>query len=510
MKNKRQKEIFRICRHLAGIKEADNRKLPNAGCVHFWSWLLIFCFFFSCLSCAVNPVTQKRELMLLSRSEEMAIGQRTDAEITSSYGLYPDARLNQYISDLGKKLAAVSHQPDLDFKFKVLDSPVVNAFAVPGGYIYLTRGILAYLNDEAELAGVIGHEIGHVTARHSAQLYSKAQVAQIGLALGAALSRTFQKFAGLAEAGLTIMFLSFSRENERQADDLGVLYASRAGYDGSRMANMFVTLQRLNPVSGRDGLPSWLSTHPDPPDRIEAIKRVAADWQTSNPGVKLAINREEYLSHLDGLTFGEDPRQGYLADQVFYHPLLAFEFPVPAGWKLNNTVSRVQLVSPQQDSAMVLTFAAESTPEEAAQAFINKNRVTVISTDRQTINGLQTSRLKFTLKTEEAELTGLAHFIQKNDRVFMFLGYTESAKFSQYARVLSDTLGGFKPLTDRTRINVPPEKIKIIKVARTDTLGNILKGYGYDESRQKQLAIMNGLELSDRLPSGTLLKIVVK
>lgn len=223
-------------------KSNSPSKLSKTGC-----FVLIVFLAIMSVSCAVNPVTQKRELMLLSRSDEMALGQQSDAEITATYGIYPDPVLSQYITEVGKKLAAVSHQPDLEFRFRVLDSPVVNAFAVPGGFVYMTRGILAYLNDEAELAGVMGHEIGHITARHSARMYSQAQIAQAGLVLGAALSKTFRQFAGLAQAGLTVLFLSFSREHERQADDLGVLYASKAGYDGSRMASMFISLQKLNP-----------------------------------------------------------------------------------------------------------------------------------------------------------------------------------------------------------------------------------------------------------------------
>lgn len=480
-------------------------KLFKTGC-----FVLIVFLAIMSVSCAVNPVTQKRELMLLSRSDETALGQQSDAEITATYGIYPDPVLNQYITEVGKKLAAVSHQPDLKFQFRVLDSPVVNAFAVPGGFVYMTRGILAYLNDEAELAGVMGHEIGHVTARHSAKMYSQAQLAQAGLVLGAALSKTFRQFAGLAQAGLTVLFLSFSREHERQADDLGVLYASKAGYDGSRMSNMFITLQKLNPQSGRDGLPTWLSTHPDPPDRIEAIKKAAAEWQAANPGAKLAVNRNEYLSRLDGLIFGEDPRQGYVKDSVFYHPQMTFQFPVPAGWKVNNTASQVQIISDRQDAAMVLTFAEGNNPDEAAEKFVSQNRVNVVGSDSQTINGYLTRRLQFTLQTEENSLTGLAHFIQKTDRVLMFLGYTESSRFNNYAQVFSATLGGFKPLTDPARINVTPEKIKIVKVARTDTLTNILKGYGYDETRQKQLAIMNAMELTDKVPAGTLLKTISK
>ncbi|MBC7348491.1 MAG: M48 family metalloprotease [Candidatus Aminicenantes bacterium] len=472
--------------------------------------LLIVFLIFNSFSCAVNPVTQKRELMLLSRADELALGQQTDTQVTSTYGLYPDPALHQYVSAVGKKLAAVSHQPDLEFHFQVLDSPVVNAFAVPGGYVYLTRGILAYLNDEAELAGVMGHEIGHVTARHSAQLYSKAQVAQIGLVVGAAVSKTLRKFAGLAEAGLSLLFLSFSREHERQADELGVLYASKAGYEGSRMSNMFVTLQKLNPKSGNDGLPTWLSTHPDPPDRIAAIKKAAADWQAANPGAKLAVNRDDYLRHLDGLIFGEDPRQGYVKDNVFYHPRMTFQFPVPANWKVNNTASQVQMISATEDAAIILTFAQGQTPDQAAQDFVTKNKLNVISSDSRTINGFLTRRLQFSLQTEEANVAGLAHFIQKDDRVLMFLGYTESAKFNSYAQIFSGILGGFQLLTDQARINVSPEKIKIIKAPRTDTLVNILKPYNYDEARQRQLAVLNALALTDRVQAGTLLKIISK
>lgn len=474
------------------------------------SQILIVFLILNSLSCAVNPVTQKRELMLLSRSDELALGKQSDAEITSTYGLYPDSALNQYVSNIGKKLAAVSHQPDLEFRFQILDSPVVNAFAVPGGYVYLTRGILAYLNDEAELAGVMGHEIGHVTARHGAQLYSKAQVAQIGLVVGAAVSRTFRRFAGLAEAGLSLLFLSFSREHERQADDLAVLYSSKAGYDGSRMSNMFVTLQKLNPQSGKDGLPTWLSTHPDPPDRIAAIKKAAADWQSANPDAKLTVNRDEYLQHLYGLVFGEDPRQGYVKDNVFYHPQLTFQFLVPANWKVNNTASQVQMISAAEDAAMILTFARGETPDQAAQDFVTKNKLNVAGSDSQIINGFLTRRLHFNLETEEGTIAGLAHFIQKDSRVLMFLGYTGAAKFNSYSQIFSDTLGSFKLLTNEARINVSPEKIKIIKVARADTLANILKPYNYSESRLKQLAILNARELTDQVPAGTLLKIIIK
>ena len=182
------------------------------------------------LSCAVNPVTGKREFMLLSEADEIKLGQQSDPSIVQMYGVYDDEKMQKYLDDLGSKMVAVSHRSNLKFDFKLMDSPVINAFAVPGGYVYITRGIMAYMNSEAELAGVVGHEIGHVTARHSAKQYSNAQVAQLGLGLGSVLAPEFAGYAGLAAQGIGLLFLRFSRDHERQSDDLGVEYATKVGY----------------------------------------------------------------------------------------------------------------------------------------------------------------------------------------------------------------------------------------------------------------------------------------
>jgi predicted Zn-dependent protease len=203
-------------------------------------------------SCAANPVTGKRELMLLSESDEIKLGQETDLQVVSEYGLYEDLGLTADLNGICQHLGKLSHRPNLTYHFKVLDASVVNAFAAPGGYVYFTRGILATLNNEAELAGVMGHEIGHITARHSAHQYSQAQLAQIGLGMGSLIGPGV--LSGLAQLGVGMLFMRFSRDNERQADDLGVEYSSRAGYDANEMANFFETLERMNPGSDRSGL----------------------------------------------------------------------------------------------------------------------------------------------------------------------------------------------------------------------------------------------------------------
>ena len=462
------------------------------------------------LSCSMNPVTGKKEFMLLSSGDELALGKQTDSEIVKSYGHYEGPALDSYISGIGKKLGALSHQPNLEYSFKVLDSPVVNAFAVPGGFVYLTRGILAYLNDEAELAGVIGHEIGHIAARHSAQQYSRAQAAQLGLGLGSVLSETFRKYAGLAQAGMSLLFLSYSRDNERQADDLGVLYSSKAGYDARNLANMFVTLERLNPGEGRDGLPAWFSTHPNPPDRVAAIQKGAQEWQSQNPQVRIATNRNEYLQKLDGLVFGDDPRQGYAEGQMFYHPGLKFQFPFPAGWTVNNTASQVQVFNAKKDAVILLSLAAEKTPAEAAQAFVTGTKATVVRSEGAQVGGFPAQRVLADVATEQGSLRVLSYFIKKDDVVYAFLGYTAQAQFQAHASAFDQTMSRFANLTDPARINVKPERLAIKKTARQASLRHALQGFGVAQDKLEAHAILNGMKLDDDLPAGTLIKVVAK
>src|SRR2546422_2039162 len=217
--------------------------------------------------CAVNPATGSRQLMLISESQEIAMGRDYDKQVAASIGLDPDSGLQRYIQQFGAPLAATSERPNLPWSFRVVDDPVVNAFALPGGYIYVARGILAPLNSEAELAGVVGHEIGHVTARHSVSQMSKQQLAQIGLAVGTIASPEFERFAGLASAGLGVLFLKYSRDAERQADDLGLRYMRRVNYDPREMPHVFELLTRVSQAQGGGRVPEWLAPHPQPQKR---------------------------------------------------------------------------------------------------------------------------------------------------------------------------------------------------------------------------------------------------
>jgi predicted Zn-dependent protease len=458
----------------------------------------------------VNPVTGEQELMLVSESDEIRLGRNTDGQIANTYGLYGDTDLGAYIQGLGQTIGKKSHRSHLSFDFKVLDSPVVNAFAVPGGYVYLTRGILSYLNSEAELAGVIGHEIGHIAARHSAQQLSKAQLAQLGLGVGSVLSQTFRDYASLAQFGVSVLFLKFSRDHERQADDLGVEYASKAGFDAGQMAHFFITLERLHPSSDQSGLPSWLSTHPDPPDRIRTVERRARQWANQLGRRDLQVNSQTYLLRIDGLVFGEDPRQGYVDDSVFYHPQLRFQFPVPAGWKTKNTPSEVKAVSPKGDAVISLSVISGSSHNAIARQFMANPNARVLDRRDNAVNGLPAEQVVTDMATQQGTIRVLSYFIQKDGLVYVLHAFSTRPAFRNFSPTFDHALNGFASLTDPKRINVEPNRIRIRATKKTMIFSEALKELGVPEKRLQDTALLNGKSLHETISAKTLLKIVEK
>ncbi len=312
---------------------------------------ILICTFLLLLaaSCAVNPVTGRRELSLISEKQEIALGEQTDKEIRSQYGIYDDPSLNQYVKRLGMVLAPHTHRPHLTYYFSVLDTPVVNAFAVPGGYVYVTRGILAMMNSEAELAAVLGHELGHINARHSVRRMSKLLLVQLGLGVGGALSETFAKISGVASVGIQLLFLKYSRDDEREADALGVEYSRKGKFNPGEMVAFFDSLQKLGDLSKGASLPGFLSTHPLTTERIQNVKAMLQEEDS-----QLRIQKNPYLKSINNMVFGEDPRQGYVEKNKFYHPQLRFFFTFPEDWTVKNTPSQVVLVSKDGNGALVL------------------------------------------------------------------------------------------------------------------------------------------------------------
>jgi predicted Zn-dependent protease len=417
--------------------------------------------------------------------------------------------LTAYLNDFCQRLGKVSHRPQLSYRFKIVDASVVNAFAVPGGYVYFSRGILATLNNEAELAGVMGHEVGHIAARHSAKQYSRAQLAQVGLGVGAVFIDS-PALSGLVQLGAGMLFLRFSRDNEREADDLGVEYASKAGYDSAQLASFFETLERMNPGSDRSGLPGWFSTHPSPQDRVQVVRARAKEWQERLGLRDSKVNREPYLRRIDGLLFGDDPGQGYVDGNIFYHPGLRFQFPVPTKWKLNHKPSQVQMVSEGEDAVILLSATSGSSSREAAREFVTKTGAAVIRSDGIQVNGLSTQRVTSEIRTEKADYRLMSYFIEKGKSVFVFHGLTSVERFQNYGPLFENTMRQFRELSDPRRIDVKPDRIRIRATRSSDTLENALRSLTVPNEKLKEVALLNGGNLNQIIPANTLIKVVEK
>src|SRR5919106_349414 len=300
-----------------------------------------------CLSlagCATNPVSGKREISLMSEAEEIAYGRQADAEIRREMGVYNDPELQRYVADIGDRLARLSHRPNLPWAFTVVDHQAINAFALPGGYIYITRGILPYLDDEAELAGVLGHEIAHVTARHAAQQYTRATGGQVGLIALGIFVPAARPFGDIASTALSVAFLKYGRDDERESDRVGMEYAAQGGWDPSGVPRFLGTLARVGELSER-GVPNFLSTHPEPAARVIETEPLAAKLAASGSGEH---NRDRYLEHIDGIVVGDNPKDGVVRGNAFLHPVLRFALEFPDGWEVMNTPSQVAAREPSQ------------------------------------------------------------------------------------------------------------------------------------------------------------------
>jgi len=380
------------------------------------------------LSCAVNPVTGKKELMLMSEKQELAMGLAYDPQVISQFGMYDDKNLQDFITRYGKKMGHISDRPQLDYQFRILDSPVVNAFAVPGGYVYFTRGIMAHFNNEAEFAGVLGHEIGHVAARHSAKQYSNSMLAQLGFAVGMIVSKDFRNYSDLAGMGLNLLFLKFSRNHESQSDKLGVKYSTKIGYDAHQMANFFHTIERIQLQSG-GGVPTLLSTHPDPGNRFTRVHQLATKEQSALPGKKLEVNRNRYLRMIDGIVYGDDPRQGYVENDVFYHPEMKFQFPIPSGWQTVNSPAQVQMAPKDGKAVMLLPLSNEKSLAAAKRAAIAQDSLQVLNSRNLRVNGNPAVQLNANLNPQ---VRLLMYLIQYGGNIYKFTGLTETPNFNTY------------------------------------------------------------------------------
>ena len=459
-------------------------------------------------SCARNPVTGQRELALISEEQEVAMGQQAAAEVEASLGLVDDADLQRYVQEVGATLAAGSQRPNLPWRFRVVEDATPNAFALPGGFIYVTRGMMNLMENEAELASVLGHEIGHVTARHTVQQMSRSQLAQLGLGLGAIFSPTVAQYGDLISGGLQLLFLKYGRDDERQSDDLGFQYALAAGYDVREMDDVFATLQRIGEASGRSSVPAWASTHPDPGERVQTAQQRAA--AIDRPVEQLRLDRAEFLGHLDGLVYGDDPRAGFFHQGRFVHPELRFSLAFPQGWNAQNTPQAVVAVSPQQDAAIQLTIAQAQSPQAAAQQFLSQQGIQAGQAFSESVNGVPAVASYFAAATQQGTIEGMVAFFGYNGRTYQVLGYAPQGRFAQHDRTIRGVMGSFAPLTDPALLNVQPDRIRIVQLTAPTTIAALAQRYPSSASAD-ELALLNQVpDASSTLPAGTAAKVVVR
>ena len=458
--------------------------------------------------CARNPVTGKNEISLVSESQEIEMGKQGAQEVAQSIGFVEDPELQAYVANIGKRMAAKSERPHLPWEFHVVNDAAVNAFAIPGGFIYVTRGLLAHMNSEAELASVLGHEVGHVTARHSVQQISKAQLATLGLGIGSILSSDVASVAGVASQGLGVLFLKYGRDAETQADQLGFRYALGLNYDVREMSNVFQTLNRASQAGGGGGrLPEWLSTHPNPENRVSKTQERLDTLQTSLANA--IVGRDEFLRQIDGITFGEDPRQGFFEGGMFYHPDMRFQLQFPEGWKTQNTPSAVVAISPKEDAMIQLGLAGSTPPREAASKFLNQQGVQAGEGSSRSINGNQAATSYFAAQTEQGVLEGIVSFISYGGRTFALLGYTPEGNLDSYDGEFRGAIESFDQLRNSAALSVKPAKLELVKVPREMTLAQFNEAYP-STTGITELAIINDLEGPESVvPRGRTMKRVV-
>ena len=463
-------------------------------------------------ACATNPATGKKEFSLMSEAQEIELGRQMDGEIRREMGVYDDPELQRYVSDIGLRLAKASERPNLPWHFTVVDAPAVNAFALPGGYIYLTRGILPFLNDEAQLAGVLGHEIGHVTARHSAQQYTKATTAGIGVTLLSIFVPEARPFQNVTETALGVLFLKHGRDDELQADELGVRYAAATGWDPAGVAGMLRTLSRLDEASGsRKGVPNWLSTHPAPADRVEKVQ--TAIRQTPSTAVGTAGRDEgQFLRRIDGIVFGDSPSEGIVRGNTFLHPDLRLSLTFPQGWEVQNTKTQVAAKAPERENYMLLQLVQNprGAIEQVAVGGMQQAGFRQLNGQRAEINGLDAY-----VGTYQGQLQGLgnvvtvaAHIVHERN-VYLFAGLAPANEFERVQQQFAGSIRSFRELSRAEAANIRPNRVDVYTVRGGDSWQSIAERTG-GMLKASTLAIMNNYDPGQPPRPGDRIKVVVE
>lgn len=487
------------------------------------SLLLASLLLTACGTTMVNPVTGQTERSVMSEDAEVAEGAKAHQGVLEEYGAYNNKVVQSYVNDLGQRLAAQSHRKQLQWHFTVLDSPEINAFALPGGYVYVTRGIMAYMESEADLAGVMGHEIGHVTARHGAQRATSEQNAGLGVFAASVLGAVAEAY-GVAGAGQMASqvsqtvaagyIASYSRDQELQADGLGAEYLSRTSYDPRNMVDVITVLKNqerfaadLARAEGRPapGQADWLASHPSNDQRLQTIIQLANQYK-GNYGDE---GRARYLKVLSGMTFGDSAEQGLTRGRNFYHPALGLALTAPSGWKIENSTAQLAMVNAAGDAGLIVRVVPPKTGANHTEIIRNVFKPTQGNAEATRINGLQATRYSGTRqnaqgKNEAIEVTLVTG---PGQNTYLLQNAAKDAQALQRAKAqLREAEGSFRAMTAQDRSaarawairTVPYPKGGFAELARTSPI----------ERPEQQLRLINGYYAGGEPKPGQLVKVI--
>jgi len=477
----------------------------------------------ACGTTVVNPVTGEEERTVMSEEAEIAEGAKAHQQVLQEYGAYDNPALQAYVNALGQKLATHSHRTNLQWHFTVLDSPEINAFALPGGYVYVTRGIMAYMESEADLAGVMGHEIGHVTARHGAQRATKQQTAGIGVfaasILGAVLEGQGYSGAGrlagdLSQVAAAGYIASYGREQELQADGLGAEYLARSNYDPRNMVDVITVLKNQErfaaDLAKDEGRPppkqgDWLASHPSNDQRLQTITALAAQYK----GKYDDEGRARYLQAIQSLDFGDSAAQGLVRGQNFYHEGLGIALTAPAGWRVQNQAEQVVLLNAAGDAALVMRVAPPKAGTTHADVIRNLLKPTQVRTDVTSLNGLSATRVSGARANAQGQVQAFEITLVSgpNNAIYLLQSSAKDAQARQRARDgLLTAEGSFRAMTAQDKQAAKPWVIKTVPYPRGG-FAELAKTSPIDRPGQ-QLRLINGFYNGGEPQPGQLVKVI--
>lgn len=471
---------------------------------------------FALSGCATNPVTGRPEMVLMSAEREAALGQQAATQVAAEIGLVENEKLSTYVSALGDRLASHSPRRNVRYRFHVADMPEPNAFALPGGYIYVSRGLLALSNNETELANVIGHEIGHVAARHSAQRETRAIGAGVLTAIGTLaaavvgggqLAEATSQFGQMASAGL---IASYGRDQERQADEVGQGLAARSGWDPAGMSAFLNSLERETALrTGQERLPGFLDSHPATGERVQTTAARASSLERSAlPPV--AKNRADFLERIRGIMLGPNPEEGVFRDTLFLHPTLDFALRFPPGWRTQNQKQQVAAQAPDRDALLLLEGQGPSgDPSQSAKAWAQANNIALENGEGLRLGTYLAYRARAQAKTQSGDTALEVTWIAHPKGTFRLTALAAADRFPVYAKALRAASDSIRPPSAAERRSIRALRLSVAKARRGERLANFSKRTKNRWSIE-ETALRNGIDAGGVLRAGQLLKIAVE